>query len=136
MLGSRRSIGKRRAGRERSRRYEKMCDGETKLLSSSSEVSARSAPDATQSVSTSYSRIFPRIGPVTLRNGTARAWRVIGMQKHQPYALLLSPVAFTLAGCKVVEGIFKAGVWVGVIGVFLSIGLIIWLVRLFANRGG
>lgn len=58
------------------------------------------------------------------------------MQKHQPYALLLSPVAFTLVGCKVVEGIFKAGVWVGVIGVFLSIGLIIWLVRLFANRGG
>ena len=38
--------------------------------------------------------------------------------------LLLS----TLTGCSVVEGIFKAGVWVGVLIVAAVIGLIIFLV--------
>jgi hypothetical protein len=35
--------------------------------------------------------------------------------------------ALTLAGCELIGDIFKAGVWVGVIGVFAVIGLIVWL---------
>ena len=33
-----------------------------------------------------------------------------------------------LSSCSVIEGIFKAGVWVGVIAVVVVIGLIIWLI--------
>jgi hypothetical protein len=40
--------------------------------------------------------------------------------------LLLGTV--TLAGCELVGDIFQAGVWVGVIGVFVVIGLIIWFI--------
>jgi hypothetical protein len=36
--------------------------------------------------------------------------------------------AVTLAGCDVIAGIFKAGVWVGVIAVIAVIALIIWLI--------
>lgn len=31
-----------------------------------------------------------------------------------------------LSGCAVIEGIFKAGVWVGVLGVMGVVGLVIW----------
>jgi cytosine/uracil/thiamine/allantoin permease len=40
-----------------------------------------------------------------------------------------------LSGCSVVGGIFKAGVWVGVLLVILVIGLIIYLVSRGSNRG-
>ena len=33
-----------------------------------------------------------------------------------------------LPGCAVIGGIFKAGVWVGVLAVVLVIGIILWLV--------
>jgi hypothetical protein len=36
--------------------------------------------------------------------------------------------AFTLAGCEAIEGIFKAGVWVGVVGVILLFGIVAWVV--------
>jgi len=38
-----------------------------------------------------------------------------------------------MPGCSVIEGIFKAGVWVGVLTVVGVIGLILWLV--FKARG-
>lgn len=41
---------------------------------------------------------------------------------------LLLLLATQVAGCEVVEGIFKAGVWVGVIMVVLVIGLVAFLV--------
>jgi hypothetical protein len=42
------------------------------------------------------------------------------------YALLLiAPLALT--GCTIVEGIFKAGVWVGVLLVVVVIVLLVWL---------
>jgi hypothetical protein len=41
------------------------------------------------------------------------------------YAVLLLAVAS--AGCEVVEGIFRAGVWVGVIMVVLVLGLVGWI---------
>lgn len=46
-------------------------------------------------------------------------------------ALILVMLAFTAAGCDVIGGIFKAGLWVGVILVAIVVIGIILLVRLF-----
>ena len=35
-----------------------------------------------------------------------------------------------------IEGIFKAGVWSGIIMVVIVVALIIWLISKFMNRGG
>jgi hypothetical protein len=40
--------------------------------------------------------------------------------------LLIAPLALT--GCTIVEGIFKAGVWVGILLVLGVIVLLVWLV--------
>jgi hypothetical protein len=42
--------------------------------------------------------------------------------------MLLIAVILLLNSCSVVEGIFKAGVWVGIIAVAVIIGLIIYFV--------
>ena len=44
-----------------------------------------------------------------------------------PLSLILI-LATQVAGCELAAGIFKAGVWVGVIMVVLVVGLIAWLV--------
>ncbi|HEY4064990.1 MAG TPA: phosphatidate cytidylyltransferase [Puia sp.] len=44
------------------------------------------------------------------------------------WAFLLVALVAVLPGCAVVGGIFKAGVWVGVLAVVLVIGLILWIV--------
>lgn len=41
---------------------------------------------------------------------------------------LLFFILTLVSGCSVVEGIFKAGVWVGIFAVAIVIGVIIWLV--------
>jgi hypothetical protein len=41
---------------------------------------------------------------------------------------LILLLATQVAGCELAAGIFKAGVWVGVIMVVLVVGLIAWLV--------
>lgn len=41
------------------------------------------------------------------------------------YALAM---ATTLSSCQVVGGIFKAGVWVGILVVVVVVGIILWLV--------
>ena len=41
---------------------------------------------------------------------------------------LLLVLAVSSAGCEVVEGIFKAGLWVGVILVTLVVVAILWIV--------
>ncbi|MGN6530698.1 MAG: phosphatidate cytidylyltransferase [Ginsengibacter sp.] len=51
------------------------------------------------------------------------------MQKNKlpiliPFFLLL----ILLGSCSIVGGIFKAGVWVGVIGIVIILIIIIWLV--------
>jgi hypothetical protein len=43
--------------------------------------------------------------------------------------LLLAPLMLASSGCAAVEGIFKAGVWVGVVGVLLVVALIIWAIK-------
>lgn len=48
-------------------------------------------------------------------------------------SIALTPLALSLEGCQIIGGIFKAGVWVGVIAVFLVIALIIWGVRKVAR---
>lgn len=40
---------------------------------------------------------------------------------------LLALIALTLSSCEVVGGIFKAGVWVGILMVAVIIGIIIFL---------
>jgi hypothetical protein len=42
--------------------------------------------------------------------------------------LLIFIVLFILPGCSVIEGIFKAGVWIGILAVVAIAVLIFWLV--------
>ncbi len=55
------------------------------------------------------------------------------LRSKLPAALVLVPLASLLEGCRVVGGIFKAGVWVGVIAVFLVVALLIWIARSVAR---
>ena len=44
-------------------------------------------------------------------------------------ALLLMSTAVTFSGCEAIGGIFKAGMWVGVIIVVVVIILVLWLMN-------
>ena len=46
---------------------------------------------------------------------------------------LLTSLVLTLDGCRVVTGIFKAGVWVGIVSVFVVIALLVWVIRAVAR---
>jgi len=48
------------------------------------------------------------------------------MKQLMPLALIIL-LATTLSSCELVEGIFKAGVWSGIILVVVVIALIIWI---------
>ena len=50
------------------------------------------------------------------------------MKKHFIYPLLLLAVSI-LSGCQVIGGIFKAGVWVGILIVVAIIAVIIFIIR-------
>lgn len=57
------------------------------------------------------------------------------MRKHFPLALI-AVLATTLTSCEAIEGIFKAGMWAGVIMVVVVLAIIIWVIRkLFGGRG-
>lgn len=45
-----------------------------------------------------------------------------------PLILLLATLAVSSAGCELVEGIFKAGLWVGIILVVIVAVLVMWIV--------
>lgn len=49
------------------------------------------------------------------------------MKKYIPLSLIVL-LATTLSSCELIEGIFKAGVWTGVILVVLVVAVIIWIV--------
>ena len=51
------------------------------------------------------------------------------------YGTIFMMIALFYSSCAVVEGIFKAGVWVGVLIVVAIIGLIVWLISKFSRRG-
>jgi len=56
------------------------------------------------------------------------------LSKPQPLALWLLPAAtLALSGCAAVEGIFKAGMWVGVIAVAIVLAVAFGLVRLLSK---
>lgn len=56
------------------------------------------------------------------------------MKKYSALAII-ALMATTLSSCELVEGIFKAGVWSGVIIVVLVLALIIWLVsKIFGGK--
>jgi hypothetical protein len=40
-------------------------------------------------------------------------------------------VVLTMTGCQAIMQIFEAGMWVGVIGVIILIGLVVMLIRMF-----
>jgi hypothetical protein len=55
------------------------------------------------------------------------------MKKFSYYPLSICVLLImTLSSCKVIGDIFSAGIWFGVIGVVVVVGLIVWLV----GRGG
>lgn len=57
------------------------------------------------------------------------------MRKYFPLALVTVLVT-TLSSCAAVEGIFKAGLWSGIIIVVIVLALIIWVVsKIFGGRG-
>jgi hypothetical protein len=45
----------------------------------------------------------------------------------------LVPLAFSVSGCEVIQGIFKAGVWVGVIAVAIVLAVAFGLVRMMSK---
>ncbi len=50
------------------------------------------------------------------------------MKTHSLFTALLLTILVSMTGCEVIGGIFKAGVWVGIIAVVGIIGLIVMLV--------
>ena len=46
---------------------------------------------------------------------------------------LIPPLALSVSGCAAIEGIFKAGVWVGVIAVVFVLAVAFGLVRLLSH---
>jgi hypothetical protein len=48
-------------------------------------------------------------------------------RRAHPFALV--PVAFSVNGCAAIGGIFKAGVWVGVLSVLVVLALLVWGIR-------
>ncbi len=56
------------------------------------------------------------------------------MNKYFPLAFI-ALACTTLSSCELVEGIFKAGVWTGIIVVVIVLALIIWLIsKIFGSR--
>lgn len=51
----------------------------------------------------------------------------MNIRKYFPLALI-ALLTTTLASCSLIEGIFKAGVWSGIIVVVVILALLIWLI--------
>ena len=49
--------------------------------------------------------------------------------------LTLTALVLTLSSCDAIAGIFKAGAYVGIIGVLIVIAIIWWIVSSFRGRG-
>ncbi len=43
-------------------------------------------------------------------------------------SFLLIIMAITLSSCSAIAGIFKAGIWFGVIGIIVIVAIIFWLI--------
>ena len=49
---------------------------------------------------------------------------------------VLAALATTLTGCAAIGDIFKTGLWAGVIGVFIVVAIIFWLVSKIGGGKG
>lgn len=49
------------------------------------------------------------------------------VRRYTPLALWLA-AAVTLSGCNLVQGVFKAGLWMGVLAMLLVVGLAVGLI--------
>lgn len=58
----------------------------------------------------------------------------MNMKKYIPLSLVAFLV-MTLSSCAAIEGIFKAGLWTGVIIVVLVLALIIWVISKIFGGG-
>ncbi|WP_443937777.1 hypothetical protein [Pedobacter sp. MW01-1-1] len=57
------------------------------------------------------------------------------MKKIFPF-VAITLICTSLSSCQIVEGIFKAGVWSGVLMVVVVLALLIWiLAKMFGGRG-
>ena len=59
---------------------------------------------------------------------------IMNIQKYFPLAFV-ALLMTTLSSCSLIEGIFKAGVWSGVIIVVVVLALIIWLISKIFGGG-
>lgn len=50
------------------------------------------------------------------------------MKRYSLLWMFALAMVMTLSSCQVVGGIFKAGVWVGILVVVVVVGIILWLV--------
>lgn len=56
------------------------------------------------------------------------------IKKYSPLALV-ALLTTTLSSCSMIEGIFKAGVWSGIIVVVVVLALIIWVISKIFGGG-
>jgi hypothetical protein len=56
------------------------------------------------------------------------------IKNHFVTLLVLCTVLMTLPGCEIIGGIFKAGVWVGVILVVLVVAVIFWIMSKIGGK--
>jgi len=73
------------------------------------------------------------IARATLACAVHAAHSMSSLLRHSSSPILLSALALSVSSCRIVGGIFKAGVWVGVIAVALVIGLLFGLVRMLGG---
>ena len=66
--------------------------------------------------------------------GSERLVRMMISKKNLSLLTLLTILAVSSAGCEVVGGIFKAGMWVGVIMVALILVVIFWIMGKMRSR--
>jgi cytosine/uracil/thiamine/allantoin permease len=58
------------------------------------------------------------------------------MRKQYIPLAFIALICTTLTSCELIQGIFKAGVWTGVIVVVLIVALLIWLIaKVFGGKG-
>jgi len=56
------------------------------------------------------------------------------MKKHLLTSFILLSCLFTLGSCEAIAGIFKAGLWSGIILVVIVVAVIIFIASKFTNR--
>jgi hypothetical protein len=50
------------------------------------------------------------------------------------YSIALLVMVTSLSSCELIGGIFKAGVWVGVLAVVLVVALLIWIISRMGGK--